>query len=247
MAALERRDPAIVWLNSRRKTSDDEIIIEADTSGRGYKPWPVYDLGIERYDDYFGEVSPIGVSIKDDLEHKRASVGRLNVFHPMGGVGLLRSISETVGLDYGLALGLTDHRSLPQRLTDRSNGLEMLTGDVFRHESWTRIREAISRRGIDGFDYIFCNPIGGWTVLGYDPLMHFFLLDRFWKMLSPNGGRLYIHFDSTRNSLEGQMWKDYFENYDLDCRGLEATLCITRGPEDPAKLPKPNWRKQDDK
>lgn len=232
-------DPAALWLLERRRDAAKMALVEMIKVEDGEKPWSVYDEDLAGFGDAFFVVTEGYKRLRDEMIERRRKRGKLCVFHAFGGVGVLRSISDTVGLDFGLSLGLSDNRTDEGADYDDKRGIVMMTGDAMRSTTWKFVRQITEEKSPQGYDFIVSVPMGGWGILDYDPLMHFMWLDRFWSLLNPDGGTLYLRFDITKNPSEGSIWQRFFESRGIAARGYNSALRLTRRLKDPEKLPRP--------
>lgn len=106
----------------------------------------------------------------------------------------------------GLGVTVIDERDVQQRGHDAERGIDILATtftpdrkpleicDIFTGITRRRIKQYLKQHNLKGFDLIVCRPHGAIALIPQDPPTCYFLINQFWRMLSPESGILLTQF-----------------------------------------------------
>lgn len=115
-------------------------------------------------------------------------------------------------LDGGIAVTLTDTRSVEQRQQDEQHRRFLVEGNLFQRRTWIQLRQTMARAQIPTFDLILARPFAGMMEVAdpalYASLCHS-LLGRAYQWLNPQGGVLMTELPDLQSSSAQSQFEEY--------------------------------------
>jgi hypothetical protein len=219
---------------------------------QGSDPWPRSFTGSEEYSIIFSKVfekyaqkNNLDIKyvnsrdfIKDLVDQKRIEGKLINILDVMSYGEVIRDLQAS-----GLAIGLTDERTPDMVDGDKSNNIQMLTGDIFDPKMWETLDQMYPNNG-EEFDFIFCRPNGAIERIPDNLQLGAYLLNRMYPHLSRNNGILLTEVGSVvtekpafisaireLNDLPGI--QAYYDESSI----IASTLMLVKGNEAPSYIP----------
>ena len=147
--------------------------------------------------------------------------------HQVNGLDLLSSTEMLYSLGIGgIAVGLTDPRTIKQKILDHSKRW-IVAGDLLheRKQIWKAIRRQMRLSDIPSFDLITQRGLHGFDVISADPALHFYHLRQMWSVL-PVGGMILTEIGVTDSIiLEDHKTYDFWNTFE----GIYASPTPRRG------------------
>lgn len=224
-----------------RKKAKVAAAEEVRNCQKGDKPWPTYGSGVEQYQDRFESVLK-GRDLSQIISPKRSYNGSVNVLELFGDGQLLRELPE---ITQGVAVTLTDARTIDQIDYDRTHNIQLIAGDVLAGGTWSAVNKNLvgqSEGSRSGFDLVTVSPVCGWEVLGSVPKveLQWLVLNKAYRVLSSKNGELLFEMGSD-SGYKFRRWlfslvKGSSININYD--PAEGLIGIVKTSESPVSLPR---------
>lgn len=182
-----------VMLKNAAKSSQDEV---AEYLQKHQNRWGQRNNGLFYYDLWFSKVLG-NRSIAEYIPR------RTNVY----GLDLMGEGQFLIDLGIkGLGVTVIYKRDEQLRSYETERGIEILATtftsdkkpleicDIFTGVTRRRIRQYLKQHNLQSFDTIVCRPHGAIKIVPKDPSTCYFLINQFWRMLSPENGILLTQF-----------------------------------------------------
>lgn len=179
----------MIKLSDSKKAKLESIERKLDVgreTGNDYYKWAVRSSNDYPYQKSFLGVLK-GRSIQSLVRDAKAKTGKALVLDLMGYGDVLRKLP----IDAGLAIALEDPRRTYDKNLDKEKNITLLEGNILKRNTWNKIDEWLHNKNAEvGFNLILCRPVRGLSYLTEQQKVHITLLQRLWKLLNSNGGRL---------------------------------------------------------
>jgi hypothetical protein len=176
----------IPFADDRQRNREIGIKEKWSQPGRLWRgTWATHDSGLNDYSDTFNDVLKTSLSL-----HLKASVENnpnASILDIAAAETAVREATD-LGFKYGLAVSLGfGLGSLPPA---EASVIEIVNGDIVEQSTWQTIDEHMRANAVPTFDVILSRPLRGLHHFTNSVAMHFELLQRAWRILSPQNGQL---------------------------------------------------------
>lgn len=201
--------------------------------------WEIHSSGLSNYAWTFDRLFYGGFEF--ELQEKMKQNHSASILDVMA-----TDIAVGEALDQGFGYGMAVSLGFPRVRADLCEKIDIVNGDILSRPTWDVIIERMSKRGINAFDVIMAKPEGGLDHLTPFPLVHFRLLQRLWRILSPEQGLLVVQgpdntYENAVTYLEflSKLHPDTIVSSISGVDGWGFKMALWRKPGAPQSLPTP--------
>lgn len=175
------------FAHARKQTEAARRAEGPDEAGFHY-----YESGALSYDQTFyslldGEGKRVGLAemVTERIKHGKQAIA-LDV---MATTSFLNEVQPTAGL----AVTLTDPRTVERQQAEANKGIELMTGDILDTKTWLAMKAWVQTHSPDQtFDFIFSRAVAGTESIPEDDRVFRLLLGRLYKVLSEDNGEMFL-------------------------------------------------------
>lgn len=187
----------------------------------------------------------------DQLVSARKHSGNATNLLDLFGSGVIVSDYDVVDSATGVRL-----KDVPVRAADRVSKRQVVEGDLFKLETWERLKENLAKRQVKSLDIITIRPVGAFSELQHelagtleevDPKLkgspaqleafnrtYLMVLRRAYSLLSADSGEMYVRLPVYAN---GSKWRDQLEANHITTELYDGSLKLTKTRNSPEKFP----------
>ncbi len=224
---------------ANRRNRDSER--RAKPEQRKVGDWEFWAGDIRAYSLTFDQV--VDTNLRDFLK-SRGPAGNGQIMDLMADETVVREAVLNCGFRGGIVVSL-GFKSKSTAKDD--NSVETVNGDLLEHQTWADIADSMKRKEIEAFDTILSRPLLGTLSITSDPVIHFAMLRKVWRLLSSNNGAfLFQAPEATFPQLERYLQALQSQNL-AEVKVGETSrdalygrpIMIVKKPNSPATLPSP--------
>jgi len=196
-------------------------------------PWGYYGQGLRGYNDHLLWVgSPQKL---DGHISERLAQGKKSFAMDLAGPG---QVLREMPLAGGLAVTLADRRTDELKGYDQEHNIATLEADILSKHSWIKITDWLKDQGSDGFDLILCNPVAGFKYFPKDENLYYYLIQKTWETLNPDGGTFYGEIPRAFLTTSVRNWaRQLWSQNNIHATYSGVALELIRLPNSPDVLP----------
>lgn len=226
-------------INMGKITKKDERDSPPSPTARERAGWTIHASRLVDYSRTFSEVNgrPLQETFKAIVEHRQKP-------------WILDLMASHYVVDDAVALGFGGGVSVSLGFEDQSENpnISHLNGNLLNRSTWKEIDKTMEANHLSGFDVITSRPEGGLAMLTLSPAVHRALLERTWRILSPDGGRLYFQIP-LRSFVEESRYFEWLktqgihvfwdQQIDKTRNRYGVAVYMIKTPDSPSQLPNP--------
>lgn len=207
-------------------------ILQNHEAERRKQAWEVYDQGIDGYERTF---TPIFETDRGEIANfareRREHTKPFLAFDVMGNGRILRDLQPTAGL----AVTLTDLRTLADRQDYATEHITLLAGDIYERETWQQVHEWLNNQQTPDRHFHLIMERGAAGLLGFpnNPRLGQYFVENLWRVLSADHGRMYLQIPFELDQTTLLAWVERLNQEP----GIQARCAMT---SDELKKPTPH-------
>lgn len=230
-----------------RRNARSRAEMNADLEIKGEANYWDYGSHIEAYENALGGL--LGETISSWVKRRRYLGNTVYGMDIMSEGQALRDLPLTGGT----SVTLVDLRDEYEKSSDSARNINLIAGDINKNKTWKNIKADLERKDASGFDIIIARPNRGLLDASRNPNVNYFLAQKVWSLLNPEGiflGQIPLNIkgleewvllldktEGIKASVDLAYFKKALEKFSSLGNIAYGPLLIEKGNAAPSKLP----------